>query len=44
MLFNSNCELIIPQLHFESVYGHDRLTDDSKLDVYKIFKKISTKK
>lgn len=44
MLFNSNCELIIPQLHFESVYGHDRLTDDSKLNVYKIFKKISTKK
>lgn len=43
MLFNSNCELIIPELHFENVYGHDRLTDDSKLNVYKIFKKISTK-
>lgn len=39
MIFNSNCELVLPNVEFENIYGYDRLTDESKTSFFDAFKK-----
>lgn len=42
MICNSNCELILPSVEFENIHGYDRLTDESKIKLSEIFKKINS--
>lgn len=44
MIFNSNCELILPSVEFEKVYEYDRLTYESKIEFSEVFKKINSVK
>ena len=39
MIFNSNCGLVLPSVEFENIHGYDRLTDESKLELFDVFKK-----
>ena len=39
MIFNSNCELILPNMEFENICGYDRLTNESKTSFFDAFKK-----
>lgn len=42
MILNSNCDLVLPKLQFENLYGYDRLTYESKIEFSEVFKKINS--
>lgn len=42
MVFNSNCWLVLLSVEFENIHGYDRLTDESKLELFDVFKKINS--
>lgn len=44
MISNSNCDLVLPKLQFENVYGYDRLTYESKIEFSEVFRKINFNK
>lgn len=42
MIVNSNCELVLLKVELENIHGYDRLTDESKLELFDVFKKINS--
>ncbi len=42
MIVSSNCRLVLPKVKLENIHGYDRLTDESKLELVDVFKKINS--